>query len=183
MLLVFYGRGKGKTSAALGTVLRALGHGFKVLVIQFMKSSDSGEYLFYRKLINCGCGLGSNIRWYSVGTREFVNVNDLGNEVASITIAKSVGFLLHIYPAIVNDFKPDLTLFDELGLATHLGLLPEDLTLDVLSRYSGNEDKHAIVTGRYVPKSIRDIADLITNCNEVRHYFLKGFTNIKGLDI
>ncbi|MCX8186489.1 MAG: cob(I)yrinic acid a,c-diamide adenosyltransferase [Sulfolobales archaeon] len=178
LLLVFYGKGKGKTTAALGTVLRFLGYGGKVVVLQFMKSIDSGEYRLYRKLIECGF----NIKWFCLGTNEFVSPYDLSNEVVSITIAKSCGFLMHEYPKIAEQLKPNLIIFDELGLAAHLGLIPDDLVLSVLNVFPKNLETHAVVTGRYVPKYIRDMADLVTNCSEEKHYFREGFVNIKGLD-
>lgn len=180
LLLIFYGKGKGKTTAALGTIFRFLGYGGIVVVLQFMKSSDSGEYRLYKKLSECNLNL--NIRWFCLGTNEFVNPNDLSDDSASITIAKSFGFLLYEYPRIIEEFKPNLILFDELGLATHMGLIPAELVLDILKHFSGNTEKHAIVTGRYVPKYLRDIADLVTNCGEEKHYFRKGYVNIKGLD-
>jgi len=179
VLLVFYGKGKGKTTAALGTVFRFLGYGGRVLVIQFMKSHNSGEYNFYKRLVTYGV----TIKWYCLGTDEFVNPDNLGSDSASITIAKSVGFLLYEYPRIINEFKPELVVFDELGLAVHMCLIPEDFILDILSKYSKNNVLHAIVTGRYVPKRVLDIADLVTNCCEVKHYFKQGYTNIKGLDV
>ncbi len=178
MLLIFYGKGKGKTTAALGTVFRFLGHGGKAVVIQFMKSSNSGEYKLYKKLIRCKL----DVKWFCLGTEKFINLDDLGDEVASVVTAKSLGFLLYEYPKIVEEFRPNIIVFDELGLALHVGLIPADLTLNILNNFAGNPELHAIVTGRYVPKYLRDIADLITNCHEERHYFKKGYINVKGLD-
>ncbi len=178
LLLVFYGKGKGKTTAALGTLLRFLGYGGNSLVIQFMKSTDSGEYRFYRKLVECGL----NVKWFCLGTDEFVDPNDLGSENASIVMAKSLGFLLYEYPKIVEEFKPNLTIFDELGLVLHMGLIPEEPVLNTLRKFARNTEHHAVVTGRYVPKYLRDEADLITNCYEEKHYFRDGYVNLKGLD-
>jgi len=179
LLLVFYGKGKGKTTAALGTLLRFLGYGGRALVMQFMKSGNSGEYRLYRKLSECGL----NVKWFCLGTDELVNPNDLGSEAASVNIAKGLGFLLYEYPKLVKEFQPSLTVFDELGLAVHMGLIPADLALNILSSFTGSSELHAIVTGRYVPKYLRDIADLVTNCREEKHYFRKGYVNLEGLDV
>lgn len=178
MLLVFHGKGKGKTTAALGTVFRYLGHGGRTFVLQFMKSADSGEYKLYRKLIECGV----SIKWFCLGTNTFVDPHDLGDEAASVTVAKALGFLMYEYPKIVEEFKPNLIVFDELGLMTHLGLIPADIALDILKGFPRSLETHAIVTGRYVPKYLRDMADLVTNCSEEKHYFREGFVNIEGLD-
>lgn len=179
MLLTFYGSGKGKTTAALGILFRFLGYSDRVLVAQFMKDCKSGEYNFYRDLIK----LNKKVRWYCLGTSEFVDPNDLGSDNASIVMAVGTGFLLYEFPRVFNEFKPNLVVFDELGLATHLSLVPLDVALNALSPFAGSSEYHAVVTGRYVPKEIRDVSDLVTRCDEVKHYFRRGYVNIRGLDI
>lgn len=179
MLLVFYGTGKGKTTAALGTLFRFLGYDGSALVLQFMKDCSSGEYELYRRLAK----YGFKIKWYCLGVSEFIDPYDLGNEVASLVMAKSVGFLLYVFPSIFNELKPRLVIFDELGLAVHMSLIPTEIALNTLAIFQGSSEYHAIVTGRYVPKELKDVADLITKCSEVKHYFRGGHINIKGLDI
>ncbi|MEM0014052.1 MAG: cob(I)yrinic acid a,c-diamide adenosyltransferase [Zestosphaera sp.] len=180
MLLVYYGKGKGKTTAAIGTALRALGWGWKVLVLQFMKGEVSGEYVFINKLSRM---LRKQIYVMRLGCEGFVNPEDLSSYAASLNMALSYGFLVHVYPSLTRRLKPKLVVFDELGLAVHMGLIDESLAIRILRNFVSNTERHAIVTGRYVPKTLREIADLVTEVREVRHYFKKGFANIKGLDI
>ncbi len=182
MLLVFYGKGKGKTTAAIGTVARALGRGWRVVVAQFMKLWEYGERRFFTELAKEGGPLKDRIKWYNLGTKEFVNPNDLSDDVASINMATAYGFLLYILPELLTEFKPRLVVLDELGIATHMGIVDEYLVCDILKQFSGNVDLHAIVTGRYVPSIIKDIADLVTQVNEVKHYFRKGIVSLEGLD-
>ncbi|MEM0025454.1 MAG: cob(I)yrinic acid a,c-diamide adenosyltransferase [Zestosphaera sp.] len=180
MLLVYYGKGKGKTTAALGTALRALGRGWRVLLIQFMKSGASGEVYFLRSLPHT---CRKRIYVVNVGIKEFVNPEDLSDYRASVTMALIYGFLREVYPSLMRRLRPELVIFDELGIASHIGLVDEGLVLSILKKFVSNPQKHAIITGRYVPKTVRDIADLVTEVKEVKHYYKKGFVNIEGLDI
>ena len=183
LLLIFYGKGKGKTTAAVGTAIRALGRGWKVLFIQFMKSWSTGERELLRKLSLRGSPLYGRIVWINFGTKEFVNPNNLSDEVASINMALSYGFMIYLLPKIMKEFRPKLTVFDELGVAIHMSIMDEYLPQNILKEYAGNLEKHAIVTGRYVPSTIREMADLITRVDEVRHYFRKISKPIDGLDL
>ncbi|MEO3993100.1 MAG: cob(I)yrinic acid a,c-diamide adenosyltransferase [Desulfurococcaceae archaeon TW002] len=180
MLLVYYGKGKGKTTAALGTVLRALGRGWRVLLVQFMKSGASGETYFLKSLPHT---YRKRIYVINVGVKEFINPEDLSNYTASITMALIYGFFREVYPSLMRELSPKLVVFDELGIASHIGLIEEGLVLNILRKFVGNPEKHAIITGRYVPKTVRDIADLVTEVREVKHYYKKGFINIEGLDV
>ncbi|MCC6047276.1 MAG: cob(I)yrinic acid a,c-diamide adenosyltransferase [Desulfurococcaceae archaeon] len=175
MLLVFYGKGKGKSSAAYGTAIRALGHKWRVLIAVFLKDSRSGEIELlssFRRLVKV----------YVLGTESFVTPGDLGNPVVSENMAKAYAFLKYILPRELRNFRPKLVIFDELGLAVHLGIVDERLTCRVLKVFTGKLDRHAVVTGRYVPSSIKGMADLISEVREVKHYFRRGFVNLEGLD-
>lgn len=181
MLLVFYGKGKGKTTAAFGTAVRALGRGWRVLIVQFMKYGESGEVILLKNLSKGY--LRNRVFIHQVGTKEFINPNDLGDQIASINMALSYGFLTYVYPKIMLKYRPRLVVFDELGLATHLGLIDEATAIKILRKFANNVKRHAIVTGRYVPKPIKDLADLVTEVKEVKHYFKKGFVDLVGLDV
>lgn len=180
MLLVYYGKGKGKTTAALGTALRALGRGWRVLIVQFMKGNTSGEFVFISELSRL---FKNQISIVSLGGEGFVSLDDLGDYNASLSMALSYGFLTHIYPLMMRELRPKLVILDELGLAIHIGLVDESLALKVLRGFAGNQDRHAILTGRYAPKILRELADLVTEFREVKHYFRKGYVNIEGLDV
>jgi len=183
MLLVFYGKGKGKTTAALGTAVRALGRGWNILMVQFMKKGDYGELEFFNSLSAEETPFKNRMRWYMLGTEEFVSPGNLGDEVASINMALAYGFLLNIFPKLLREFNPQLTIMDELGIAIHIGIVDEDLGLRVAKVFAENRDRHGIITGRYVPSPIKDVADLVTEVREVKHYFRKGYVSLKGLDL
>lgn len=175
MLLVFYGKGKGKSTAAYGTVIRALGRGWRVVVAVFMKSGDSGELLLLRRL-------RLPVRVYVLGTREFVAPGDYGSYTPSENMARAYAFLRYVLPRIMRSYRPKLVVFDELGLAVHMALVDERAATRALRRFAGSRDAHAVVTGRYVPRVIRDMADLVSEVREVRHYFRRGYVNLEGLD-
>lgn len=175
MLLVFYGKGKGKTSAAYGTVVRALGHGWRVVVAVFMKSGDSGELLLLRKL-------KLPVRVYVLGTKEFVAPGSYDSDAASENMARAYAFLNYLLPNLLRGYRPRLVVFDELGLAIHMGLVDERTAVRVLKKFAGNRELHGLVTGRYAPSVLRSMADLVSEVREVKHYFRRGFVNLEGLD-
>ncbi len=183
MLLVFKGTGKGKTTAAFGTVFRALGRGWPVLVAQFLKSGDSGEVKFLRSLLDKLPRLACRVKVVVMGTKEFVTPGDVASDAALINTAYAYGFLKFLWPQLRESFKPKLTLLDELGIAVHMGLVDEWSVLECLEPYRGNVEEHVIVTGRRVPRTIIDAADLVSDVREVKHYFRKGFTSLEGLDL
>ena len=177
MLLVYFGTGKGKTTAAMGVVARALGRGYRVVVAQFMKATPSGETMFYRS--------GSYkdlLKWFLLRTKEFVTPGDLTSDTALVNTALIYGFIHHILPKLLEEFQPKLVVLDELGIATHLGLVDEWSVLETLQTFIGNREKHAIVTGCYVPSTIRDAADLVSEVREVKHYFRRGVVSLEGID-
>lgn len=177
MLLVYFGTGKGKTTAAMGVVARALGRGYRVVVAQFMKATPSGEAIFYRSGYHDGL-----LKWFLLGTKEFVTPGDLTSDTALINTALVYGFLRYILPRLLKEFHPELVVLDELGIATHLGLVDEWSVLETLQAFIGNREKHAIVTGRYVPSTIREAADLVSEVREVKHYFKRGIISLEGID-
>ncbi len=175
MLLVFYGKGKGKSTAAYGTAIRALGRGWRVVIAVFMKSKGSGELLLLRRL-------KLPVRVYVLGTERFVVPGDYGGDAPSENMVKAYAFLKYVLPSLMRSYRPRLVVLDELGLAVHMGLVDERTVIQVLRRFSGRVDVHAVVTGRYVPRIIREEADLVSEVREVKHYFRKGYVNLEGLD-
>jgi len=176
-LLVYFGTGKGKTTAAMGVVARALGRGHRVVVAQFMKATPSGEVAFFRSGVR-----EELLKWFLLGVREFVKPGDLTSDAALTNTALIYGFLRHTLPELLEKFQPKLVVLDELGIATHLGLVDEWTVLDALQAFVDNRERHAIVTGRYVPSTIREIADLVSEVREVKHYFRKGVISLEGID-
>ncbi|MCD6547699.1 MAG: cob(I)yrinic acid a,c-diamide adenosyltransferase [Nanoarchaeota archaeon] len=164
MLYVFTGNGKGKTTAAIGTAIRALGYGKKVIIIQFMKKRDSGEKRFFKK---------HNYEFYQFGTKKFVNLKK-----PSKKDEEEAKKALEFAKKKIKE-KPFLMVLDELNVAIAAKLL--DLK-DVLTFLKQAKGVNIIITGRYAKKEIIEIADLVTQMKEIKHPFKKGKLAKKGLD-
>jgi len=163
-LLVFYGGGKGKTCAAIGLAVRAAGHGHRVVFAQFIKRDIGvGEYAVLKTLpgvvhVALGPGLGS--------PREEVLEHCLRG--------------LDLVLKLVQEVKPFLTVLDELGVAIVKYGLPLERVLKVLDELL--LQCHVVVTGKYMPRELIDLADLATEFREVKHYFRIIGGPVQGLD-
>jgi cob(I)alamin adenosyltransferase len=157
LIIVNTGNGKGKTTAALGMVLRSLGHGYRVAIIQFIKgawepaeksifNSFSDKLVFH--------ALGEGFTW------------DTQDRERDIAIAK---FAWEKALTYVTDPEYRLVLLDEVNIALKLGYLPVDLVLDGLAKKP--PDTHVILTGRGAPAELIDRADLVTEMNPIKHPF------------
>ncbi len=151
-------------------------------MVQFLKYGDSGESILFKELMKSNNKISSLLKWINLGTKEFVSPDNLSSYPALVNSALIYGFLNYLWPRIKESFKPKLTVFDELGIAMHMGLVDEELVLNVVEPFRKCLNEHLIITGRYMPKSLIEIADLVSNVDEVKHYFREGFKSIKGLD-
>lgn len=163
---VYTGNGKGKTTAAFGVALRTLFNGGKVFVGQFVKSIKYSETQLEEKF--------SNIKIEQFGDGCLI---DRSPNEGDITLAKK-GLLKMKNCLESGDY--DLVIFDELTIALYFKLLNIDEVLKVLSHKHKNCE--VIITGRYAPKELIDIADLVTEMNEVKHYYTQGVLSRKGID-
>ncbi len=168
LIQVFTGDGKGKTTAALGEALRACGHGFKVLVVQFMKGDIKyGEITIAPNVPNL------EIRQFGLPT--FVKKGEPSEE--DLRLARE-GFAYA--KAAIETASHDMVILDELNVAIDYGLIPLDEVLELLrGRPHGIE---IIITGRYAPKEIIEIADLVSTIEEVKHPYQKGILGRKGVE-
>ena len=165
LLYNFTGNGKGKTSAALGIVLRALGRGWKVAVLQFMKGErETGERLFFQKYFPEirfeGCGLGRACR-----PGDHASYAREGWKTAS---------------QLLKNFDGELLVLDELNavLAHDYLNLPE--VIEALK--NRRKELHVIVTGRKSPPELRNISDLVSEIIPEKHPYQQGIPARKGLD-
>lgn len=169
LVIVFTGDGKGKTTAAIGTALRALGRGMNVSIIQFIKGrSDTGESIFAKRLkpgmefITAGIGFVS---------RSDKNINE-HKEVAknAFDMARQR----------INSGFWDLVILDEINNAVRLGLLDIGDVLDLIRKKP--EKLHLILTGRDAHPSLVEAADMVTEMRSVKHPYERGQKAEAGID-
>lgn len=160
MIFVFSGKGGGKTVAAFGMALRALGQGKKVIVIQFLKGrKDVGEYKIAKRL-------GRNFKIFQFGRKEFVNFKK--PKEIDFRLAR-MGFLFAKQALKRNPF---LLILDELNMAVKYRLLTEEEVLSFLKKAS--KKVNVIITGRGATPKIKKIADGVSIIKKVKHPFDKG---------
>ena len=168
LLIVHTGKGKGKSTAAFGMVFRALGHGFKVGVVQFVKGVwETGERDVLDKfpdLVTINA-MGEGFTW---------DVADRQRDLAAARRAWDQA------KALIADPSYKLVLLDELNIVLRYDYLPLDEVVEFLR--SKPADKHVIVTGRNAKDEIIDIADLVTEMTEIKHHFRAGVKAQKGIE-
>ncbi len=166
MVIVFTGNGKGKTTAALGQAIRALGREKKVLIIQFIKNCESGEHLFFKKIQTID--FSEKIKIIPAG-KGFVKI--LGDKLPLSEHKKAANNALKLAKKEILSGKWDLVVLDEINVATNIKLIKEK---DVFKILSCKVVPVVILTGRGAPKSFIKIADLVTEMKEIKHPFKKG---------
>ena len=167
VLVVNTGNGKGKSSAGFGVVARALGHGMKVGVVQFIKGrSDTGEEAFFRRQ--------PDVQWHVMGEGFTWETQDRARDVATAEAGWAQARALLSDPAI------GLVVLDELNIALKYGYLDVHAVLaDIAAR---PPMQHVIVTGRAAPPELIDAADTVTDMTLVKHAFKAGVKAMPGLE-
>ncbi len=168
VLLVLTGNGKGKSSSAFGMVARALGHGMRVAVVQFIKGSFStGEETFFRRFPEVDYQvMGDGFTW------------DTQDQEQDKRTARRAWEQVKLYLA---DPSIELLVLDELNIVLKLGLLPLDEVLDALIERPPRQ--HLVVTGRAAPKELIEIADTVTEMRPIKHAFDAGVQAQKGIEL
>jgi cob(I)alamin adenosyltransferase len=167
LIEVYTGDGKGKTTVALGIAFRALGHGYKVYMIQFMKSVCSGECIQAAKT--------KNFKIKSFGRASFVNKDN--PDPLDIECAKEA---LNFAKEIVIEGKYDIVILDEINVALDFKLIDIANVINLIK----NKPDHVelIFTGRHAPHEIIDVADLVSEIKEIKHPLSKGVSSRKGIE-
>ncbi len=158
MLHIYTGNGKGKTTAALGLGLRANGANKKVLLIQFLKDGLSSEIKAIKKL--------KNFDFKVFGKKGFVTKDDLTKK--DFNLAEQ-GF--NFAQKAIQSKKYDLIILDEINIAVYFGLLKEENIIDLIKKTPSKTE--LILTGRKANKKIIQLADLVTEMKEIKHYYKK----------
>ena len=168
LVMVYTGDGKGKTTAALGQALRALGHGSKVFFIQFMKGKKYGEVLYAEKylpsLTICQCGLDSFVM------RDNPKPVDVELARQGVTIAREA----------VTSGEYNMVILDEINVAIDFKLVPLESVLEIIKNRLPHVD--IILTGRYAKPEIISIADMVSEVREVKHHYNKGVKMRAGIE-
>ena len=168
LLIVNTGPGKGKSTAAFGLVLRALGHGHHVGVVQFIKGAwNTGEKRALERFSDL-------LSWHSMGEGFTWETQDRERDIAA---AKRAWYQVLEF---MNDPKIRLILLDELNIALRYDYLPLLEVVDVLS--NRRPDLHIIVTGRNAKPEMIEAADLVTEMGMVKHHFSAGVKAQEGIE-
>ena len=167
VLVVNTGNGKGKSSAAFGVVARALGHGLKVGVVQFVKGrSDTGEEAFFRQQ--------PNVAWHVGGEGFTWETQDKERDARAAQQAWAIACEHLANPAI------GLVVLDEMTYAFKYGWLELDAVIAKL--LARPMMQHVIITGRAAPQPLRDAADTVSDIGMEKHAFQSGIKAMPGLE-
>ncbi|MEA3505646.1 MAG: cob(I)yrinic acid a,c-diamide adenosyltransferase [Bacteroidota bacterium] len=165
---VYTGNGKGKTTAAFGLALRACGAGMKVFIGQFVKG------MHYNEIDAIDKYLSNNITLKQYGLDCFIYNDPTQKDID----AAQKGFA-EMKEILLSD-KYDMVIFDELNIALYYKLFTTQKVLEMLNNRPENVE--IIITGRYAPQEIIDIADLVTEMKEIKHYYHNGVEARKGIE-
>ncbi len=164
---VYTGNGKGKTTAALGLALRVVGAGKKVFFAQFVKGKIYSEIEAVRKFVPA-----ITIKQYGLGCFIVEKPTNADIQAARNGLAEVMGILKS------GDY--DVVILDEATIALYYQLFPIDEFLDGLK--NKKPETEVVATGRYAPPELIEMADLVTEMKEVKHYYTKGIEARKGIE-
>jgi cob(I)alamin adenosyltransferase len=157
LIIVNTGNGKGKTTAALGMVMRSLGHGYKVAIVQFIKGAwEPAEKAVLSKW-------SDQLEFHAMGEGFTWDTQDRERDIEKAAAAWATSLEYIVNP----EYR--LVLLDEINIALKLGYLDVDTVIAGLARKP--EDSHVILTGRGAPEQLIAIADLVTEMSLVKHPF------------
>jgi cob(I)alamin adenosyltransferase len=167
LILIHTGIGKGKSTAAFGLLARALGHGMKAAVVQFVKSrSDSGEEAFFRN--------APNLNWHVMGDGFTWETQNPEQDLAT---ARKAWELVCGY---LHDETVNLLILDEFTYALKYGWVTiEEVTAALNSRPAM---QHVVITGRAAPPALIELADTVSEANLVKHAFQAGVQAMPGIE-
>lgn len=167
VFVIHTGNGKGKSSSAFGVVARALGHGQKVAVVQFIKGrSDTGEEAFFRAQ--------PNVQWHVGGEGFTWDTQDDARDAKAAQAAWAIACDHLRNPDI------DLVVLDEFTYTLNYKWLDVDAVVDAIE--SRPAMQHLIITGRAAPAELVEIADTVTDMTLIKHAYNEGVKAMPGLE-
>ena len=169
LLIVNTGKGKGKSTAAFGLILRAVGHGMRVGVVQFIKGTwDTGEGRVLRDRF------ADLVTYHVMGDGFTWDTQDRSQDMASARKAWAAALEL------IADGTHDLVVLDELNIVLRYEYLPVDEVVAGLQARPAM--KHVVVTGRNAPDALVAAADLVTSMEQVKHPYREGVKAQRGIE-
>jgi cob(I)alamin adenosyltransferase len=168
LIQVYTGDGKGKTTCALGLAFRAVGQGFKVFIVHFLKGRDTGE-------ARAAARLAPDLTLRYFGRPGLISLKspapeDLARLREAWDLAREV----------IASGDWDLVVLDEINLALAFGLVPLPEALETLRRRPPNVE--VVLTGRQAPPELIEMADLVTEMRPVKHYYTAGVKARRGIE-
>ncbi len=173
---LYTGNGKGKTTAAIGLAIRALGAGLSVYIGQFIKGMRYSEISALETLAEA---LSSRAPSPRLELRQYGRGCFLRRSPEPEDIEAARGGLAEARAALTSG-RFDLVILDEANVAVALGLIPEDELVALIKARPA--DVELVVTGRYAPPAITALADLVTEMCEVKHYYASGLEARVGIE-
>ncbi|HEX9679634.1 MAG TPA: cob(I)yrinic acid a,c-diamide adenosyltransferase [Candidatus Saccharimonadales bacterium] len=175
--VVFTGQGKGKTSAGLGLLARALGSGWRVAFVQFIKHWEVGEHQFLRDVSRLYAGNLEFIKggqgFYKAGGLSAKGVSEAGHkQAARKTYTQAVGF--------ASSGKFQLVICDEINNTAHDGLITKRQLSDLIK--AKHSQTNLCLTGRDFPADLLKLVDIATDMSKLKHHFDDKFLANKGID-
>lgn len=169
MIHVYTGDGKGKTTAALGLALRAVGRGKRVIILQFLKGPEpTGEILAAERLKPL-------LSIFPMGRNGFIGRK--GADPEDLRLAEEA---MKKAWEIIHGAACDLLILDEINVASAFGLVSADQVLELMRKKPGSLE--LVLTGRYADPQVVQAADLVTEMKKVKHYFDQGIGEREGIE-
>jgi cob(I)alamin adenosyltransferase len=168
LVQIYTGEGKGKTTAALGLALRALGRNLKVYMLQFLKGEDTGE-------LHAGRLFGDNFVIEQAGLKGFIHRGKI--DPADAHRAREA---LQAAKEILSRGEYDLVILDEINVALYFELISVHEVVQVLAARAPHVE--VVLTGRYAPPELVEMADLVTEMQNIKHYYQAGVSAREGIE-
>jgi len=164
---VYTGNGKGKTTAAFGLALRSVGAGMKVFIGQFVKGKQYNENMAVARYLK-----NVTVKQYGLGC--FIVNTPTEDDI------RAAGKGLGEMRKIIQKGKHDLVIMDEVNIALFYKLIDVNQLIEIIKAKPDHVE--LVLTGRYAPQEIIDMADLVTEMKEVKHYYQQGIEARDGIE-
>lgn len=170
LIQVYTGDGKGKTTASIGLGIRAVGRGFKVYMVQFLKGTDTGELHTLKNIENF------KVFRFQSTEKFFWNLNEEEKKILAEDMKKAYEFVVDV----LQNKKCDILILDEIMAAIHSKMYTVEDVLKLIDMKP--KEMELVLTGRSAPQEIMERADLVTEMKAIKHPFEKGIPARYGIE-